>query len=291
LRADTVGGVHIDFTATEDVAELEELVRSDEWPHHAGGGSATWVGPGIQSFWVLVDGERAGAVRLYDLDDGGPMFDLRLRTPYRGRGIGTEAVRWLTGRLFTELPGVNRIEATTRSDNRSMRRVLGKCGYQLESRYREAWPVPGGPPRDAVGYAILRSDWAAGRTADPGLGRPLVELACVVVDCREAEPVARFWAAATGGEIVRRDADSAWLEVGGRLVIWREVPEHRPPTWPAPDVPLQSHLDFFIDDLDAAEAALLKLGARPAPHSPPREEGLVVLLDPAGHPFCIGTRL
>jgi hypothetical protein len=75
------------------------------------------------------------------------------------------------------------------------------------------------------------------------------------------------------------------------LYIWRQVPEHRPPTWPAPDVPLQTHFDYWIDDLDAAEAALLALGARPAPHSPPRGDGAVVLLDPAGYPFCIGTRL
>jgi hypothetical protein len=36
----------------------------------------------------MVDGDRAGLVRLYDLDDSGPMFDLRLRRPYRGGGSG-----------------------------------------------------------------------------------------------------------------------------------------------------------------------------------------------------------
>jgi hypothetical protein len=283
--------VHIEFTACEDTAVLDDLIHGDDWPYHAGGGPIRWIGPGIRTFRVLADGDPAGVIRLYDLDDGGPMFDLRLRTAYRGRGIGTDAVRWLTGYLFTELPEVHRIEATTRADNRPMRRVLGKCGYEREARYRQAWPVPGGPPQDSLGYAILRSDWAAGRGADPGLGRPLVELGCVVIDCLDPEPVAEFWAAATGGEIVRRDADSVWLDVAGLPVIWRAVPEFRPPTWPAPEVPLQSHLDFWIDDLDAAEASLLALGAIPAPHSPPREDGLVVLLDPAGHPFCIGTRL
>jgi hypothetical protein len=42
---------------------------------------------------------------------------------------------------------------------------------------------------------------------------------------------------------------------------------------------------------DPGPGPLLALGATPAPYSPPREDGLVVLLDPAGHPFCIGTRL
>jgi GNAT superfamily N-acetyltransferase len=283
--------VHVAFTVCQDAAAAKSLIEGDSWPYHAGGGPVAWTGPGIRSFWVIVDGERAGLVRLYDLDDGGPMFDLRLRTPYRGRGIGTTAVRWLTGWLFTELPAVTRIEATTRADNRPMRRVLGKCGYEREARYRQAWPVPGGEPMDALGYAVLRCDWASGRTGEPGLGRPLVELGCVVLDCVDPGPVAEFWAAATGGEIVRRDADSAWLEVGGVDYIWRAVPEHRPPTWPASDVPLQTHCDYWIDDLDAAEAALLALGARPAPHSSPRADGAVTLLDPAGYPFCIGTRL
>jgi RimJ/RimL family protein N-acetyltransferase len=41
-----------------------------------------------------------------------------------------------------------------------MRRVLRRCGYVKEAHYREAWPAMGGPPYDAVGYTILRRDWA-----------------------------------------------------------------------------------------------------------------------------------
>lgn len=46
-----------------------------------------------------------------------------------------------------------------------MLRVLLRCGYVQEARYRRAWPVPGGEPVDSMGYAILRQDWE-GRTTD-----------------------------------------------------------------------------------------------------------------------------
>jgi hypothetical protein len=39
------------------------------------------------------------------------------------------------------------------------------------------------------------------------------------------------------------------------------VPGYRAPQWPGQDEPQQSHLDFEVDDLDLAEAALLRLGA------------------------------
>ena len=43
------------------------------------------------------------------------------------------------------------------------------------------------------------------------------------------------------------------------------------------------HLDIEVDDLDAAAAAAL--GARVAEYQP--RDNIRVLLDPAGHPFCL----
>ncbi len=120
---------------------------------------------------------------------------------------------------------------------------------------------------------------------------PIVDLAAVIVDCKDAGPMAAFYQAACGGEVVRSDADSAWLKVGGITVIFREVEGYQAPTWPSSDVPIQIHLDFFADDLDGAEALLHQHGATTPEYQPHRESGLVVMLDPAGHPFCIGTRV
>jgi hypothetical protein len=116
----------------------------------------------------------------------------------------------------------------------------------------------------------------------------IVDLAAVVIDCRAAAPVAEFYRAVGGGEITRRDEDSVWLVVAGTTVIFREVAGYQAPTWPSPDVPMQAHLDFFVDDLGRAESLLRQHGASRPEHQP--HDGLVVLLDPAGHPFCITAR-
>ena len=120
---------------------------------------------------------------------------------------------------------------------------------------------------------------------------PILDLAAVIVDCRDASPMLAFYQAACGGKIVRRDDDLTWLKVGGVRVIFREVEDYQAPTWPSSDIPMQVHLDFFADDLDETETLLRELGATTPDHQPHRGDGLVIMLDPAGHPFCIGTRV
>jgi hypothetical protein len=63
------------------------------------------------------------------------------------------------------------------------------------------------------------------------------------------------------------------------------VKQHTQPKWPGGSV---VHLDLAANpDLETATANALRLGATLAePQSDPRWN---VLLDPAGHPFCITT--
>lgn len=116
-----------------------------------------------ECWWMLRSGGRVGLVVIFDLADPTPMFDLRIAASSRGRGYGTLSVRWLTERILTGWADKERVEATTRADNWAMRVVLARCGYAKEAHYRQAWP---GADRahDAVGYSILRSDWATGTT-------------------------------------------------------------------------------------------------------------------------------
>ena len=115
----------------------------------------------------------------------------------------------------------------------------------------------------------------------------LAGVAAVVVDCREAASLAAFYQSVFGGAITRTDEDSAWLRVGDLTVICRAVDGCQPPTWPASTVPMQVHLDLWVDDLDQAEAQLHLLGATTADPQPPGPGGLIVMHDPAGHLFCI----
>jgi hypothetical protein len=50
---------------------------------------------------------------------------------------------------------------------------------------------------------------------------------------------------------------------------------------------MMMHLDFEVVDLEAAVAHALELGAEEAHVRP--QENVRVLLDPAGHPFCLYT--
>jgi RimJ/RimL family protein N-acetyltransferase len=156
-----------------DAENLADLLSGEVWPYHGVPrvdradvlrrvSESYYDDASTRTFLVVRNGSQVGMVRLFDLDDGTPMFDLRVREPFRGKGIGTRAVRWLTSYLFTELPAVNRIEGTTRQDNHAMRRLFRGCGYAKEAHYRQAWPGADGTVHDAVGYAILRDDWTAG---------------------------------------------------------------------------------------------------------------------------------
>jgi catechol 2,3-dioxygenase-like lactoylglutathione lyase family enzyme len=63
--------------------------------------------------------------------------------------------------------------------------------------------------------------------------------------------------------------------------------QYRRPVWPS--VPgeqqMMIHLDVAVDDLEAGLAWALNAGATLAEHQP--QPNLYVLLDPAGHPFCL----
>ena len=115
------------------------------------------------SFWVEHDDlGRIGFLRLEDLSDDAPLFDLRLAQDFRGRGLAVEAVRAATDHVFRTALEVNRFEGQTREDNVAMRRTFLRCGFLKEAHYREGWPVEDGEPVASVAYGILRRDWETG---------------------------------------------------------------------------------------------------------------------------------
>ncbi len=116
------------------------------------------------SFWVEhEESGRIGFLRFEDLSEGAPLFDLRLDTQYRGRGLGVEVLRAATHHVFTTMT-VNRFEGQTREDNIAMRKIFLRCGWLKEAHYRQGWPVEAGDPVASAAYAILRRDWETGET-------------------------------------------------------------------------------------------------------------------------------
>lgn len=72
----------------------------------------------------------------------------------------------------------------------------------------------------------------------------------------------------------------------GPALGFQRVENYRAPHWPDQQSPQQLHLDFAVADLDAATDLVLALGATRPEHQPGGDR-CRVLLDLAGHPFCL----
>ena len=110
----------------------------------------------------------------------------------------------------------------------------------------------------------------------------------ISIDCPDPHELALFYARLLGTEIALEGDGYSCVEFGGTWLNLLGVEDFRPPTWPSSDVPQQVHIDFSVEDLDAAQAHALAAGARLAESQPEPGEWRV-LLDPVGHPFCLTT--
>ena len=107
----------------------------------------------------------------------------------------------------------------------------------------------------------------------------------IVLDCPDAAALAAFYAAMLDWKV---EPAPTWVQIRadyGQCISFQQVEGYVAPKWPTQEVPQQMHLDVVVDDLDAAEAALIELGATRHEHQPGTT--FRVLLDPAGHPFCL----
>ncbi|WP_328826040.1 VOC family protein [Streptomyces sp. NBC_00252] len=116
---------------------------------------------------------------------------------------------------------------------------------------------------------------------------PVGRLGSLSLDCDDPRALAAFWAATLGGEITVESDGFCAVDLGALLLVTVRVPDHRPPQWPD-GTPKQFHLDVAVTDLEAAEQLALAAGATKAAGQPAPDRWRV-LLDPAGHPFCLTT--
>jgi catechol 2,3-dioxygenase-like lactoylglutathione lyase family enzyme len=113
----------------------------------------------------------------------------------------------------------------------------------------------------------------------------------VVLDAPDAPALAHFYSDLLGWEIASESPEDATLgpSSGVAYLAIQTSAGYVRPTWPNVDQQQQMmmHLDFQVSDLDAAVAHAIELGAEEAEHQP--QDDVRVMLDPAGHPFCLYT--
>lgn len=103
----------------------------------------------------------------------------------------------------------------------------------------------------------------------------------VSLDCADPQRLADFYRLLLGGRQLWAKASSVGVEVLGGVLVAQRVDSYVPPVWPGTSV---VHLDLTADDIDALAEQAVALGAT-VPVQPDRRWR--VLLDPAGHPFCL----
>ncbi|MBK8469921.1 MAG: VOC family protein [Actinomycetales bacterium] len=119
---------------------------------------------------------------------------------------------------------------------------------------------------------------------------PRLQISTVSLSAATVADLSRFYADLLGYAV--DDGDPGWHYLqapdGSVALSVQHEPTHRPPAWPQTGQvqQMQAHLEIRVDgDLDAALERAVALGATVATHQP--QADVRVLLDPAGHPFCL----
>jgi predicted enzyme related to lactoylglutathione lyase len=123
---------------------------------------------------------------------------------------------------------------------------------------------------------------------------PRFEWNAVCIDCApgDFEKVVAFYRDMLDWPVY--DKEPRWAALGpdtGMSILVQAEDWYVAPVWPE-QVPAQTkmmHFEIRVDDVEAAVARAVSIGAREAPNQPPGRDPstLRVMLDPAGHPFCL----
>ena len=120
----------------------------------------------------------------------------------------------------------------------------------------------------------------------------------VCIDCAPSdfERMISFYVGLFGIEVL--DKEESWAMVGdsaaGMNINIQAEAWYAAPIWPEqPDrATKMMHLEIEVDDVPAAVDRVVSLGGQKAPIQPSDRDptSLRVMLDPAGHPFCLWSR-
>ncbi len=113
----------------------------------------------------------------------------------------------------------------------------------------------------------------------------------VTLDAPNARELAHFYARLLGWQLFESDggdgAAVAPSDTAGYSLEFQTEALYSRPVWPAEagQPQMSMHLEIEVDNLDEAVAYAVGVGAEEAGFQPQRT--VRVMLDPAGHPFCL----
>ena len=119
---------------------------------------------------------------------------------------------------------------------------------------------------------------------------PNIRLGSISLDCADPAALGAFWASLLGGAVAFSSEEFVAVKTDRLWISAARVADYQPPTWPDGNSAKQMHLDLAVDDLGQAVTEAVGLGAVRA-EVQPAPDRYVVLLDPAGHPFCLTTQI
>jgi len=109
------------------------------------------------------------------------------------------------------------------------------------------------------------------------------------IEAPDPRALANFYSELLGWRVAHQEPGTVVLAApeGSIFAVFQEAADYEAPVWPPEPGKQRSmmHFDFQVDDLESAVAEAVTLGATVASHQP--QENVRVLLDPAGHPFCL----
>lgn len=121
------------------------------------------------------------------------------------------------------------------------------------------------------------------------MGRPHMRMAATVLGAPDPQALAAFYERLLGWNVV--ESHPVWVRLkppdGGPGLSFQLEENYVAPVWPAAsgEQQMMMHLDVGVEDLDEGVALARDAGATLADHQP--QDHVRVMLDPAGHPFCL----
>lgn len=120
-----------------------------------------------------------------------------------------------------------------------------------------------------------------------------IKIYSYVLDCKETQKLAKFYASLLKWEYGFHDEEYAWVYAPGThqgeypFILFQLNLEYEPPLWPEEPKAQQqmAHIDFVVNDLKKAVEHAIQCGATTA--NAQFSDNWRVMLDPAGHPFCL----